>query len=356
MSACRHSDLRFDFQVVLKNVRRDPSLAAQITSSILSNFDKMKQVRYHYREIKKEKETMSGTIFDLIDKRVVLFDGGMGTELIKHGFSQGECPEKWNVEHPDIVARIHADYFAAGSDAVLTNSFGGSRIKLSAFGLEDRCFELNKEAASIAVRVRPRGGFIGGSMGPTGKFLQPMGPLTEDEVEEAYAVQAKGLDEGGVDFLIIETQYDIQEALCALRAARRASRKPVFVTMTFNRTAKGYFTVMGNGVADFCDRMEQQEVQAVGANCTLDSSEIVPLVSEICNRVHVPVIVQANAGQPSLDDQGRVSYGQSVEEYVRHVGDMIRSGARIIGGCCGTDASYIAAMAEIVKKASIKEF
>lgn len=293
---------------------------------------------------------MSATILDLIRKRRVLLDGGFGTELIRRGFPQGACPETWNVENPEVVKEIHKSYFDAGSDAVLTNSFGGSAIKLALHGQDKRCYELNKAAAAIAAEVKPVGCYVGGSMGPTGKFLRPQGEFTEPQFEEAYAEQARGLSDGGVDFLLIETQYDLREALCALRAARRVAGVPVFVTMTYNRTPRGFFTIMGDGVARCLEELEAKGVSVVGANCTLDSADMADVVKAMRERTGLPLIAQANAGKPSLSSQGELSYSQGLEDYLRHVPRIIESGANVVGGCCGTDPEYIRRMAAIVKK------
>jgi 5-methyltetrahydrofolate--homocysteine methyltransferase len=294
---------------------------------------------------------MDASIFDLIKKRVVLLDGGFGTELIKRGFPQGACPESWNVERPEMVREIHKSYFDAGSDAVLTNSFGGSRIKLAAHGLESRCHELNKAAALIANEVKPKGGFVGGSMGPIGKLLKPQGEHTESEFEEAFGEQARGLTDGKADFLLIETQYDLREALCALRGARKASGLPIFITMTYNRVPRGFFTLMGNSVAHCVEAFEKEGVPAVGANCTLDSKDMADLVKAMRERTSLPIIAQANAGQPALSGEGGVSYSQGLEDYVKHVPRIVENGANIIGGCCGTDPDYIRRIAGIIKPA-----
>lgn len=294
---------------------------------------------------------MDASIFDLIKKRVVLLDGGFGTELIKRGFPQGACPESWNVENPEMVREIHKSYFDAGSDAVLTNSFGGSPIKLASYGLESRCRELNKAAALIANEVKPKGGFVGGSMGPIGKFLRPQGEHTESEFEDAYGEQARGLTDGKADFLLIETQYDLREALCALRGARKASDLPIFVTMTYNRVPRGFFTLMGNSVAHCVEAFEKEGVPAVGANCTLDSEAMADLVKALRERTALPIIAQANAGQPALSAETGVSYSQGMEDYVKYVPKIIENGANIIGGCCGTNPDYIRRMADIIKSA-----
>ncbi len=292
---------------------------------------------------------MTTTILDLVKERVVLLDGGMGTELIKNGFPQGECPESWNVEKPEIVKKIHLSYYDAGSDVVLTNSFGGSKIKLASHGLEDRCHELNYAAAQLACAVKPEGKFVAGSMGPTGKFLKPHGEYTEEEFEEAYAVQARALTEGEADFLLIETQYDLKEALCALRGARKSSNLPVFVTMTFNHNPKGYFTIMGNSAAQCVEELEAQKVPAIGTNCTLNSADMVDLLKIMRETTPLPLIAQANAGQPSLSSDGKVTYSQEVDDYVKYIPQMIKNGANLIGGCCGTDPDYIKRIAEIIK-------
>jgi len=292
---------------------------------------------------------MNEAIFELIKKRTVLLDGGMGTELFKRGFPQGACPESWNVERPEVVKEIHKSYYDAGSDAVLTNSFGGSRIKLSSYGLEKRCWELNYAAAKIGNEAKPKGRFLGGSIGPTGKFLKPQGDFSESEFEDAFAEQARGLAEGGVDFLLIETQYDLKEALCALRGARKASQLPVFVTMTFDHKPRGFFTMMGNSVAQCIKELEGQGVPAVGSNCNLNSEEMAELVKAMRELTSLPVIAQANAGKPSLTDEGKVAYSQGLEDYLRFIPQIIQNGANLVGGCCGTNPDYIKRMAAIIK-------
>lgn len=294
---------------------------------------------------------MSESIVDAIQKGIVLLDGGFGTELIARGFPQGACPETWNVEQPNVIKDIHKSYYDTGSEVVLTNSFGGSRIKLESYGLGHRCYELNRAAAEIAFTSRPPGKFAAGSMGPTGKFLKPAGEYEEGQFEEAYAEQARGLSEGGVDFLLIETQYDLQEALCALRGARQVTAKPVFVTMTFARGPKGFFTIMGNSVGQCIEALEKEEVPVIGANCTIDSKDMAGLIKEMRERTTLPLIAQANAGKPLMSEEGDVAYSQGVDDYIRFIPQIIENGANLIGGCCGTNPEYIRRMAEIIRKA-----
>jgi 5-methyltetrahydrofolate--homocysteine methyltransferase len=186
-------------------------------------------------------------------------------------------------------------------------------------------------------------------MGPIGKFLKPVGEYEEEQFESAYAEQAKGLADGGVDFLLIETQYDLMEALCALRGARNVTDKPVFVTMTFKTGPRGFFTEWGNSVIQCLEALEKEEVLVIGTNCTLDSKEMVDLVKVIRENSSCPIIAQANAGKPSLSVEGEVSYEQSIEDYIRFIPEMIENGANVIGGCCGTNPEYIKRMAEMIK-------
>ncbi len=288
--------------------------------------------------------------WQLLRERAILLDGAMGTELIRAGIPQGECPELWNVDRPEAVREIHRRYFEAGSDAVLTNSFGGNKIKLGSHGLEGRCYELNLAAASIARETKKPGAFVGGSMGPTGKFLKPQGEYDESDFEEAYAVQAEALTAGKVDFLLIETMYDLREALCALRAAKKVSPLPVFVTMTYNKTPRGFFTLMGNGVKQCIHEVvDCGGLRGIGANCTLNSSDMVSLIQEMRKETSFPLIAQPNAGQPVLAAGDTVTYTQEIDDYVKHVPEIIASGANIIGGCCGTNPEFIRRMAEIIK-------
>jgi 5-methyltetrahydrofolate--homocysteine methyltransferase len=293
---------------------------------------------------------MTSPLLELARTRTVLFDGAMGTELMALGLAPGETPELWNVERPGLVRQVHAEYFEAGADVVSTNSFGGTPIKLGAHGLEARAFELNRAAALLAREASPPGRYVAGSVGPTGKFLKPQGPCTEEEFEAAFAEQVRGLEAGGVDIVLVETQYDLREALAAVRGARRVSKLPVFVTMTFNAKPRGFFTLMGDTVARSAAELERAGASAFGANCTLASDQMAACVGACREATALPLIAQANAGQPVTEADGRISYTQSLEDYVRHVPGIVRAGAAFVGGCCGTSPSFTRAMARIIKE------
>ena len=279
----------------------------------------------------------------------LLFDGAMGTELIRRGLSPGECPETWNLKHPEIVKEIHRSYFEAGSEVVTTNSFGGHPVKLKAYGLENRVKELNYEAARIACEVRGKGKFVVGSLGPAGKFLKPYGPLEEAELEEGFYLQASALVSGGVDGLLVETMYDLREALVALRACQRAgSDLPIIVTMTFQRTPRGFFTLMGQKAADCLERLEKEGADATGANCTLTSSEMAELAPVLRQATSLPLLLQPNAGQPATDKKGELVYSQSIDDFVAPLKKIIEAGVQAVGGCCGTTPDYIRQLAQFI--------
>jgi 5-methyltetrahydrofolate--homocysteine methyltransferase len=290
-------------------------------------------------------------LLELARERTVLLDGALGTELMARGLPQGTPPEAWNLENPDGIKAVHRAYFDAGADAVTTNSFGATRINLAAHGLESRAVELNLAAAALARAAAPAGKFVLGSMGPTGKFLKPQGPFSEPDFEAAFEEQAAALAAGGVDALLVETQYDLRETLCAVRAARRAAPSlPVLATMTFNAFPRGFFTIMGDGTAKCAAALEEAGVAALGANCSLTSEQMVGAVRSLRQSTSLPLIAQANAGKPVLGSDGCVTYSQSLEDYVRFIPAVIEAGAGLVGGCCGTSPAFIRAMAGILRR------
>jgi len=293
---------------------------------------------------------MTASLLDLVKTRTVLFDGAMGTELMARGLGPGVPPELWNTERPDAVRQVYAAYYEAGADVVSTNSFGGTPLKLAAHGLDGRALELNRAAARLAREAAPAGRYVAGSMGPTGKFLKPQGPATEADLVAAYAEQARDLADGGVDVFIIETQYDLREALAAIRGARSVSPLPVFVTLTFNSFPRGYFTIMGDSVARSVAELEKAGAAAVGANCTLTSEQMVGCVTAIKTATSLPVIAQANAGQPVALADGTIGYSQTLEDYVRFVPAIVSAGAGFVGGCCGTNPDTIRAMVRVIRE------
>jgi methionine synthase I (cobalamin-dependent) len=286
---------------------------------------------------------MRPSITQLLEERVVLLDGGMGASIIARGLEPGTSAELWNVEHPDAVREIHAEYIAAGSDVIQTNTFGGSLFVLERHGLADRTEELNSAAARIAREAAGPDRLVAGDIGPSGLFLQPVGDADPAALEEGFARQAGALAEGGADYISIETMMDLQEALCALRGALKATSLPVTVCVTFDRKKRGFFTMMGNSPADCLNTLADAGAAAAGANCSIGSDAMLELCPQLVEAARLPLIVKPNAGLPDTED-GRPVYRQDPADFARDQAAAVRLGARAVGGCCGTDARFIAAL------------
>jgi 5-methyltetrahydrofolate--homocysteine methyltransferase len=284
-------------------------------------------------------------ILELAKKKTVIFDGAMGTLLMAAGLKAGETPEVWNLEKPSLVIDIHGKYYDAGSDVVHTNTFGGNAIKLADRGLSDKMERINVEAAKLAREACPSGKFVAGDIGPTGKLIKPLGDLVIEEAEEAFFRQAQALLKGGVDFISIETMFSLQEALAALRAAKRPGDITVIAALTFNRTKKGFFTMMGEGVGQAVSAFEEAGADVIASNCSLGSRDMIDLTKELRAATEKPILVQPNAGKP-ITQKGVTSYQQTPAEFAQDGKEIKNSGADMIGGCCGTDPEFIRALVQ----------
>jgi 5-methyltetrahydrofolate--homocysteine methyltransferase len=284
-------------------------------------------------------------ILELANHKTVIFDGAMGTMLMAAGLKAGENPELWNLEKPSLVMDIHRKYYEAGSDVVHTNTFGGSAIKLADKGLSDKMERVNVEAAKIARESCPVGKFVAGDIGPTGKLLKPLGNLVIEEAEEAFFMQAQALIKGGVDLISIETMFSLEEALAALRATKRLGNVLVIAGLTFNRTKKGFFTMMGEGVAQAVSAFEQAGADVIATNCSLGSRDMIDLTKELRAVTRKPILIQPNAGKP-VTQKGVTSYQQTPAEFAQDGKEIKNSGADMIGGCCGTNPEFIRSLAK----------
>jgi 5-methyltetrahydrofolate--homocysteine methyltransferase len=281
--------------------------------------------------------------------KLLVSDGAWGTFLHKKGLKTGECPEKWNLENPDAVFEIAASYIEAGSDMIETNSFGGNRFKLKMFGLEDKVHEINKAAAEISRKAAGPDKHVIGSMGPTGKMLM-MGDVTSEGLYDAFKEQAVALEEGGADALVIETMFDLEEAKLAIKAAKENTRCEVICTMTFESAGEsGYRTMMGTGPSDMLNDLKNTGVDIVGANCGNGMCGMIEIVKEL-RKIDdaIPVLIHANAGVPELKN-GETVFRETPDETAGYIGDLLRAGANIVGGCCGTTPQHIEKISEIVK-------
>jgi 5-methyltetrahydrofolate--homocysteine methyltransferase len=276
--------------------------------------------------------------------RPVLGDGAMGTELFARGLAPGECPERWNVGRGEAVAAVARAYREAGSELVETNTFGASPLKLAAYGLEARAAELNRRAVELAREAVGDEVLVAGSVGPCGALLEPYGEARAADVEASFAVQLEALAAAGVDAFCIETMTDLEEALLAVRAAGRvAPTVPVIATMTFDATPRGFYTLMGNGVADVARRLVEAGARVVGANCGNGIEVMVEVARAFRAATSAPLAIQANAGLPELRD-GRLVYAETPGFYAERARGLVELGVAVIGGCCGTTPAHIAAL------------
>ncbi len=279
---------------------------------------------------------------------ILLFDGAMGTMLMERGIKAGETAETWVLDHPDEIEAVHRAYYAAGADVATTATFGATSLKLAHYKLSDRAAEINRKGAELARKACPAGRFVAGDIGPTGKLLKPAGDADEATLSGVFAEQAKALAEGGVDFLIIETMMDVAEALIALEAAR-STGLPVFATISFAKKPRGYFTIMGNKPADAARALSAAGAAAVGTNCSLRIGDMIDVVAEMKAATDTPIIAQPNAGNPETE-RGVTTYIDGPEVYAEKTPDLIRAGARVVGGCCGTTPETIRRMREVIDK------
>lgn len=287
----------------------------------------------------------------VIGKKVILFDGGMGSMLIAAGLGEGEVPESWNVSDPDKLIEVHTAYLEAGAEVIQTNTFGATRLKLSSSeaGRAVDVVEANERAVENvrkALEDSDKGArFIAGDIGPTGLFFPPVGRLTAEDAHAAFREQAQVLERAGVDLFLIETMYDIREAVEALRAVREVSDRPVVVELTFERKPKGYFTLVGDTPESGVEVLLDEGADVVGSNCTLSSGDMIDLVHEFRGLTDVPLLFQPNAGRPVME-HGKAVYRQSPQEFAEDIEGIVRAGASAVGGCCGTNPDFIHAVYE----------
>jgi len=288
---------------------------------------------------------MLNLILEIIKQRPLLFDGAMGTMLMKAGQGSLKTPILLNLDEPDLVTDIHRQYYAAGADAVITNTFGGSPLKLVADGLEQQMVELNREAVKLTRQACPDGKYVAGDIGPSGKMLKPLGDVAPEDMMDNFFSQAAVLFESGVDLIIIETMYSLDEALAAVQGARMAGDILLLASMTYTRTKNGFFTVMGENVSRCVAALEEAGADMMGANCTLNSADTIDLTKELRAATDKPLLIQPNAGKP-VTSKGITYYEQTPAEFAADAKKIHAAGADMIGGCCGTTPEFIQAIVE----------
>ena len=288
---------------------------------------------------------MKKPLLEAIREKTLLGDGAMGTQLQQAGLEPGGCGEAWNTEHPDRVLAIQKKYVEAGSDCLITNTFGGSRIMLERHAQDADVEAINKAGALIAREAfGGKDGYVLGDIGPFGGLLEPYGEVTEKSVREAFAEQAMALVAGGVDAIIIETQTSLEELGIGLEAARDAGAPCVIGSMAYDVTFDGeeIRTMMGIGPEDAAEFMVKNGADVIALNCGsgVDVSWAARAVERYRRITDLPTMAQPNAGLPELIDM-EVVYRQTPEEMTGELSALLSAGANIVGGCCGSSPAHL---------------
>ena len=280
-----------------------------------------------------------------------IFDGAMGTMLQEGGLKPGGCPELMNLEQPDVVQKIHESYIEAGATMIETNTFGASALKLDHYGLEDRVKEINEAAVKIAREASKGRAKIVGSLGPTGRFIVPLGDLEFEDAYQSFYEQAKTLADAGADYLLFETCIDIQEMRAGLLAAKDATSLPIICQLSYSEDGR---TVTGTDPQTAAITLEALGADIIGVNCSLGPQELVPIVKTLGENCSVPISVLPNAGMPRLEN-GRTIFPMGPEEFASWGAKLVAAGATYLGGCCGTTPAHIKALAAAVKDLPLTE-
>ena len=284
---------------------------------------------------------MHSTIEQILSHGPVITDGAWGTQLQARGLGLGEFPDLWNLTNPAKVGEVAKAYVDAGSEVILTNTFGANRIRLAEQNAADRVGEINAKGVEISRAAAAGRAKVFASIGPSGKLIIS-GDVTADELRNAYLEQAKALAGAGADALVVETMSDLEEALLAVSAARE-SGLPVVACMVFDSGKDKDRTMMGNTPEQVAKALTEAGADVIGANCGQGIAGFVP----ICKRMHAasdrPIWAKANAGLPEMVN-GKTIYKNTPEEFVSFIPELLKAGASFVGGCCGTSPAFVAAI------------
>ena len=279
---------------------------------------------------------------------ILLADGAIGSLLMARGLARGAAPESLNLSHPEILEEIARLYLDAGADIIQTNTFGASPLKLANYGLAAQVAEVNEKAVQAVRRAVGERAYVSASCGPSGKILQPYGDTEAVKMLEGFQTQMRALIAAGADIICVETMSDVSEARLAIQAARSVSPTiPVMATMTFEATARGFFTIMGVTIEKACRELQEAGADLVGSNCGNGSLQMVAIAREFRKFSELPLLIQANAGVPELR-AGQVHYPETPEYMAEMSRELIAAGVAVIGGCCGTTPEHTRAMRRVL--------
>ena len=295
-------------------------------------------------------ETMTATILERLERgELLVSDGATGSYLQDHGLEPGGSPEELNASQPDLIRRMEAEYFEAGSDMVLTTSFGGSRYMLKKYGFEGRVQELNRLAVENARSVAPAGRYVVGSVGPTGELLESnFGTTPDQDVYDAFAEQITALDEAGADAVDIETMISAEEAVLAIKAAKQHTDLIVMSTLFYAKGPRGWFTMMGDTPEVGVKKLLDAGADVVGANCGNGIDRMVEVARQIRQATDAYMLIHSNAGIPAIV-KGRIVYSETPDYMAERFKTLADLGVNILGGCCGTTPAHITTLSQAVR-------
>ncbi len=288
---------------------------------------------------------MHSLIESLIEKGPVVTDGSWGTQMQKRGLKRGQCPDSWNLSHADQVQAVAEQYIAAGSQVILTNTFGASRLSLANFKLAEKAAEINSAGVQISKEAAADRACVFASIGPTGKMLVT-GETSQDELRMVFEEQAIAQAQAGADGILVETMIDVAEAKIAALAAKQTGL-PVIVSMVYDSGENKDCTMMGNSPEDVVAEIINVGVDGIGANCGQGIEAFLPICRRLRQATAMPIWIKPNAGLPEIIDDN-VVFQTSAADFVQHVPDLIQAGANFIGGCCGTDETFVKAIRQAV--------
>jgi homocysteine S-methyltransferase len=280
-----------------------------------------------------------------LQRNALVGDGAMGTMLYAKGIFINRCFDELNFTNPDLVREVHRGYVAAGADFIETNTFGANRFKLEPHGLRDRVFDLNRMGAELARQEAGDEVWVGGSMGPLGVPIEPIGRVAFDETRECFRAQAQALDAGGVDLFVLETFRRLEEIREAIRAVREVSDKPVIALMSITEEAE---SALGDPLEKIGRFLDECEPDVLGLNCGVGPQPMLAAIEKILAVTSRPTCVMPNAGMPRLVE-GRYMYLSSPEYFAKYAQRLLRIGVRVLGGCCGTTPEHVRAMRRAVR-------
>lgn len=286
--------------------------------------------------------------FEKLAENVIILDGATGSNLRKAGMPIGVCPELWILEHPEPLVKLQKAYAEAGSQIIYAPTFSGNRIALTNYNLQDRLTELNTKLVALTKGAVGDKAYVAGDLTTTGRMLEPRGNISYQELYDVYKEQIKALTDAGADLLVAETMLDVDETLVLLDAAQAVCDLPVMCSLTLEADGSALF---GGNAVEMVEQLQDMGAVAVGLNCSVGPDQLEAVVGSMKSVAKVPVIAKPNAGMPVIDEKGAAHYNMDAEHFGKAMKKLIERGAGVVGGCCGTDPTYIQALIREIGRA-----